>query len=442
MSLVVSSFRWILKGHNSTAATVQTLLAKVLFVAINIATGIVTARSLGPEGRGEQAAIILWPQFFAFAMTLGLPSALLFNLKRYPEEKSKLFPAALLLGAALGALAAVTGTVFIPYWLTQYSTEVVHTAQWFMLTAPFGPLWLILIAALEAHGDFTTANHMRYLPSICALIVLLGLAWTQTLTPLTAAMAYLLPGLPIFFWMLRYFWQLSQPCWRGLNTAFRKLLSYGLRSYGIDLLKTLAGQLDGVLVVGLLSPASMGIYVVAISLCRMLSIFQGAIVVVLFPKATARPVAEVVALVGRAVRVSTALTILVGIVVMLFGTVLLRILYGPEFVESIALVRILVVEVIASDAMLVLAQAFMALGRPGIVTVLQAVGLGLSVPLLVLLIPAYGLIGAGLALLGSSIIRLVLVLLSYPLILKVRPPGLLITREDLYFLKQRIFEKT
>jgi O-antigen/teichoic acid export membrane protein len=241
--------------------------------------------------------------------------------------------------------------------------------------------------------------------------------------------------------MLRYLWRQSQPSWHGLNTACRKLLSYGSRSYGVDLLKTLEGQLDQVLIVGLLSPASLGIYAVALSLCRMLNVFQGALEIVLLPKLSARPVTEVVALVGRAMRVSTAITTLAGIIVMVAGPELVRILYGSEFIKSVALVRILAVQVTVDGAMLVLAQAFMALGRPGTITVFQAVGVGLCVPLLLLLIPLYGEVGAGLALLGSATIRLVLVLISFPLILKVRPPNLLITGEDLYFLKQRIFEK-
>lgn len=442
VSPVVSKIRWVLKGRSGAAATIQTLLSKILIIAVNVATGVITARTLGPEGRGEQAAMILWPQFLAFAMTLGLPSALLFNLKRYPDKESELFSAALLLGFVIGVVASLTGIIFIPQWLIEYSAEVIHIAQWFMLTAPLGLLWLIFMAALEAHGNFTLANHLRYLSPVLTLIVLSGLAMTQTLTPLTAGLAYLLPSLPIFLWLLIYLWKIFQPRWQSLWEACRQLLNYGLRSYGVDLMVTLAGQLDQALVIGLLSPTSMGVYIVALSLSRMLNVFQSAIVVVLFPKASARPITEVVALVGRAVRVSTTLAILAGIFVILFGTELLRILYGPEFVESVTLVRILVIEVTVSGAMLVLAQAFMALGRPGMVTVFQASGLVLSVPLLVWLIPVYGLVGAGLALLIATTTRLFLVLLSYPLILKVRPPNLLITREDFYFLKQRIFEKT
>jgi O-antigen/teichoic acid export membrane protein len=95
--------------------------------------------------------------------------------------------------------------------------------------------------------------------------------------------------------------------------SLRALLPYGVRSYGIDLLGALSLQIDQALVVGFLSPAAMGTYVVALSLSRMLQLFQQAVVMVLFPKAAGRPADEVIALTGQAARISTVLTSLAGI---------------------------------------------------------------------------------------------------------------------------------
>jgi O-antigen/teichoic acid export membrane protein len=439
MKALTESVRWVWRAHSGTAATVQTILTRVFILAINMATGIITARTLGPEGRGEQAAMILWPQFLAYAMTLGMPVALLYNFKRYPEEESELFSAALLLGTGLGIVATFTGVIFIPVWLSQYSMEVIRTAQAFMIFAPMSLLSVIFTGALEARHNFTVSNQVRYLPPLITLTILAGFALAHGLTPFTAGLAYILPALPIFSWMLVRLWKRYHPRWRGLGKSYQRLIGYGLRSYGIDLLSTLASQVDQALVIGLLTPASMGMYVVALSLSRMLNLFQSAIVTVLLPKAVARPVEEVVDLTGRAARTSMALTLLVAMTVMLLGPVLLRLLYGSEFMGAVPVFRILVIEVVIGGTTWVLAQAFMALGRPGTVSILQGIGLGLSVPLMLLLIPTYGLVGAGLALLGSTTARLIFVLVSYPLFLKVRPPGLIITRKDWYFMQQ-IFE--
>ena len=102
----------------------------------------------------------------------------------------------------------------------------------------------------------------------------------------------------------------------------------------------------------------------------------------------------------------------------------MSLLYGREYRGANVVLRILVLEVVLSGATLVLSQAFMALGRPGIITALQVTGLALTVPLMFLLIPRFGIAGAGAALLCSTIARLIFVLVSFPVFLKMRVPSL------------------
>jgi O-antigen/teichoic acid export membrane protein len=78
-----------------------------------------------------------------------------------------------------------------------------------------------------------------------------------------------------------------------------------------------------------------------------------------------------------------------------------------------------------------MAQAFMAMGRPGTVTLLQALGLSLSVPLMLLLIPRFGVAGAATALLLSTIARAIFLLTGFRLFLKSRPPNVIPRPADL-----------
>lgn len=417
--------------RSGVAAALQTLLVNVLILGVNFGTGIITARLLGPDGRGEQAAIVVWPQFLSHAVAFGLPAALLYNLKCYPGRASQTFSAALLLGVSLGGLAAVGGMLLIPHWLTQYSSEVVLFAQLSMLATPVSLMTLVLTAALLGREEFTLYNAVRYTPPLLTLLALVLLALTHHLTPFNVALAYLLSVVPVFLWILVRLWRLYRPRWDALHSALRNLTSYSLRSAGIDFATTLSLYLDRVLVVGLLSPAAMGLYVVALSLAQMLQVFQSAVVSVLFSKATGRSVEEVAALTGWAARVSSTMTLLAALGLAIFGPWLLILFYGQEYIDAVGVFRILVIEMVLSGTTWVLAQAFMALDRPGKVALLQGVGLSLTLPLLLVLVPRYGLEGAGLALLISASVRLVLVIVSFPLILKVRVPRLIPTWSDL-----------
>src|SRR5206468_10352638 len=128
---------------------------------------------------------------------------------------------------------------------------------------------------------------------------------------------------------------------------------------------------------------------------------------------------ELIALTGRAVRVSTACTAISGVGVGIFGPILLSLLYGREYRHATAILNILIIEMIITGSTLVLTPAFMALGRPGYVTFLQSSGLVLSIPLLLFLVPRWGVVGASYALLTAAVIRLAFAILSFPFVLKL-----------------------
>jgi O-antigen/teichoic acid export membrane protein len=131
---------------------------------------------------------------------------------------------------------------------------------------------------------------------------------------------------------------------------------------------------------------------------------------------------------------TTLLTTLCGAGIMLAGPRLLVFLYGPEYRGAASILRILVIEVILAGVTQVLSQPFMALSRPGVITALQVIGLLLTIPLMVVLVPRLGIEGAALALLLSTTARFAFVLASFSRFLNLPHPGLLPRGADLRFL--------
>jgi O-antigen/teichoic acid export membrane protein len=180
----------------------------------------------------------------------------------------------------------------------------------------------------------------------------------------------------------------------------------------------------------MLSAGTMGTYVVALSLSRVLGIFQTSVVAVLFPKAIGRTPAEIVELTGKAARVSTLCATMIGILILILGRMALVLLYGHSYSAATPVLRVLIVEVVLGGLAMVLAQAAMALGRPGVVTTLQTLGLALTVPLMFLLVPRWGIMGAAFALLLSTCSRLLFMVLSFPRLLGIECPRLWIDASD------------
>ena len=363
-------------------AVAHSILSKIVILGLQAGTGILTARTLLPVGRGELAAMILWPLFMASVTTLGVPSSLIYYLRHRPEERERLIANGFLMATVLGIVAAAVAAFVLPWWLHQYSSSIIHAAEWFLLTVPICSVTLAGRAILEASEEFSTSNAIQTLTPFATLVGLLGFLAAHRLNPYTAAIAYIAASIPTFWLMIGRVRRAGLSGWHCNPVIMKLMMGYGVRSYGIDLLGTLALQVDQVLVVSLLSPGAMGSYVVVLSLSRMLNLFQNSVVMVLFPKAAGRSAEEVVALTGRSVRASGLITALCGVFVCVTGPTLLRILYGKEYVGAVGALRVLVIEVVLSGATFVLAQAFMALGRPGIITILQAIGLSLSIPMM------------------------------------------------------------
>jgi O-antigen/teichoic acid export membrane protein len=423
---------------SASAAFAQSAATKLLIIGINAATGIVTARALAPAGRGELSAMILSYSFLSSALTLGLPSALTYQLRSKPEKASNLMGTGLLLCGLISSLSALAGFYLLPFWIPQYSPTVLLFARVFLFNTPIALFFLVGRAAVESRGGFSASNLSLIGPPAATLAGLVPLKLLGWLTPVTAAWCYVLPGVPVFFWMFVQIRHMFAPRLHEVVQSARSLLSYGTRSYGIDLCGTMSLYVDQALVVRLLAPDLMGIYVVALSLSRLLNAFHTSVVMVLFPKAVAQPPLEIVAMTGRAVRITTALTSACGIAIILAGPALLTLLYGAEYRGATNVLRVLVVEVVLTGATQVMSQAYMALGRPGVVTTLQVVGLSLTIPLMLFFIPRLGIMGAAIALLLSTCARFTFVLVSFPLLLKLPVPDLLLRREDIAGVRQQI----
>src|SRR4051812_20214569 len=183
-------------------AVMQSMSGRILFVLINAATGIITARALHPAGRGELAALGVWPNFLGSLMTLGLPSAFIYWSRTQPERRSSLLWVSLPLTVVLGGLATLVGVIGIPFWLTQYSPHVIHVAQLLMLNAFVVLMIANARAACEAESDFFASSVALCMPPLLALFGLIGLAASHRLTPVSAAAAYVLSGIPACVFLL------------------------------------------------------------------------------------------------------------------------------------------------------------------------------------------------------------------------------------------------
>ena len=446
-SLVTETGSRAAKGSHQV---VYSVINRIGILLLNVSTGVLTARQLHPTGRGALAAMILWPLFLASATTLGLPSSVIYHLRRSDtllpgreprDRRADLVLNALSMAFLLGIFATVCAQFLLPVWMHQYSPLYIQWARLFVLTLPLCSIMIVGQAILEGLDRFSLSNYVQIAVPIATLALLLVFLFSHHLNPITAGISYVMAAFPNAISILL----LIRRQWTGpfqgrfQLSACRLLLGYGFRSAGIDLLGALALQIDQVLVVSLLAPAAMGAYVVVLSLSRMLNLFQTSVVMVLFPRAAGKSAEQIRETVGLCVRVSSYVTLASAVGTALIGPTLIRLLYGPSYLTALTALRILLIEIVLQGGVSIMAQAFLALGRPGIVTILQATGLSISIPLMLVLIPRLGLNGAALALLASTTARFLFVFFGFRVFLRTRLPQILPDWQDAGLIRSRVF---
>ena len=433
-SIIRRRMLWTIRGAGGAAAAAQALAGRILTILLSMFNGVVVARHLGPAGRGDQAALMLWPQLLPAALTLGLPYAVIYHARSTPEKKQRFYGVAFASAIFLGLAACAIGRCGVPQWLHRYNGHIIAQSRELMLFALIFALIPFMSSILESEHSFSRANILRYLPTVLTTICLSTLWVTHAFSPLTASLAYFIPTALVALLLLPKIILLLSLKPQAISSVMRPLFSYGFRVYGTNLLGLFSQQIDQMLVVGFLSPTELGVYVVCLSASRVLNLFETSLATVMLPKTAGKAKAEVASIVSLLGRLTFALSGGAAVILALLIPWVLPAVYGHEFRLGIATTEVLLLESVIGSTTNVLLQAYLAVDRPAVVTLFQLIGLAVAVPLLVLMIPRYGLVGAATALLASTSLRYVFARYGYRYILCVPIPKLSLSASDLRFV--------
>lgn len=442
MTMAVAKNR---RDYSMIQNILMTSFANILIMGVTTLTSIVTARMFGATGKGELAAVLFWPAFISGLAALGLPTSLIYNVKKHSDQLPTYISMSFAVQLPISLIAGIISWFGIPLWLSGYSESVVTIARWY--TVSMVPV-LLLMGVLAASAQGTEKFHIYNLSRLLApLFNLFGLValWASGL--LTVEKAIMISFAANILVLLGYMFMMRQQIFGSINQLVAQfktcihLFSYGIRVYGVELLGTLYNQFDKIIILALLTPMDFGLYSVVYALSRMFNVVQMAITNVIFPKVAGMEQEKVLTLVGRAFRISMVLMTIIIIPSMLIGRFFIGLLFGPEFLQASSTFYLLSLECIVGGGSWILASAFNALGRPGVIVIRQVIALGVTITLFFVLTPLFGLFGIGLALLLGSFVRILMSLISISVIFKMPIRKMLYDRADISFLKDRLREK-
>lgn len=373
--------------------------------AANIATGLLAARLLLPEGRGELAEIMLWAGLIVEFGIIGLSDALLYRAATGASSPRALFAAAALITVILSVVLIAAGFVVEPLVITD-SAGTLELALSYLV--PFIPLYLAsLFAATIFQGqlDIVVWNLLRGAVAL-GYLLFIGLAWwTGHATVAGFAIANLAGiGISLVVGLVL----LARRGWIGVATdrqTLHGLVVYGAKVHAGELLNSARQKVDQALVALWLPHAELGLYVVALTVANGPLILAQTLGNLAFPKISNQAELGGKAVVfGRYLRFTLAVTIVCTAILLPLNPWLIPLLFGQPFGRAATVANIMLIGLPAAGAKILFMSALKAWDRSLVIVRAEAAGLAAASLSLVLLLPSFGIVGAAWSLVAANVV--------------------------------------
>jgi O-antigen/teichoic acid export membrane protein len=382
---------------------------RVLTVVAMLAITVVTARWLGPEGRGVYTLVLLYSQI-GVTLLGGAGSALAYQISNQGRPAREVVTVAVTLAAGVGALALIVTVAIV--------AASGQADLWWLAIAGAAQIPLLVGAALTwgflGSDDHAAYNRAIIAPSLLTLLALCVLLGPEYLvqgegSARTALIAWLLGQSAVVLWLLwlgRRAW--LPPDWRAITpAALLSLVTFGLQTGIADFISFLNYRVDVFLLEVLRGTEEVGVYSVAVQSAEALWFISSAVSVVIYARVGSLPRAEAAALAARAMRHSVFIIAVLGGGLALVSGVAMPLLFGAAYDAADDAFRLLLPGIVVFGLGRIFSTFFTnALGRPRVPLAIAATSLGISLPLCLLLIPRLGMNGSAIATSVSYIVSI------------------------------------
>lgn len=383
-----------------------TFVVQAAYVAIAFAVGLLTARLLGPTGKGVYALPVVQAGLIA-SMFGGLTSTTSYYLLNERVGRNVIGALSLttLIFVAGGSLA-VLGVAFFSHEL------------W---AAPAAIASLPATATIAAvRGYVTGIKRVRYVASISLTLALVTFVLTAVglfliqRSPLVAIVAWVasttVVGTVAWIAMLVHARTLEP----GEPLHLRRFLAMTLKGGATALVSLLNYRADLYIVAIMLSTRDLGLYSVATSAPQALLFPAQVAATVTSPHIGGLDRHAAAALAARCSRHSMLISLVICAAVFALAPEIIGIFYGPSFLPMVPALRVLLVGVVALALAGPISSYYtLKLAKPEIPLALAGISAAICIAGTIVLIPLFGIVGAASASTGAYIIAQILALFYF-----------------------------
>lgn len=350
-------------------------------------SGPILARTLGPDGRGNLAAILLPVTLAPVLFSLGLGTYVTRETARGaspPRLLGSVGPVML----ALGVVAAVFGPTIAELFADGRDVVNTYVLVGFLLMplSLFSLLLLDFAMGLERWDMVVMSRVIAAVGSTAGIVVLWALG---SLTVASAAIVTLATGLLSTISTLPLLRELRRP--QFSLEVVGESAGFGLKAWVGGLGSVANVRLDQILMTRLVEPRELGLYVVAVTVS---SFFVNPVIGALSAGMMPRFASGDTALIARVLRTTVAGVALVSVCIAVGAPLIIRLMFGGAFDDALPMTWLLLVAAVPLAGSTVLSTALTSSGHPGFSAGSEFVTLLVTIPCLLLTLSPYGAIAA------------------------------------------------
>jgi O-antigen/teichoic acid export membrane protein len=361
---------------------------------LNVATGVLLARSLGPQGRGELAAVMIWPGLLAAVGSVGVVDAITVHTARANTSIGTLLGTGITLCLLQSGVLVAAGMLVVTVALAHYGSHTLHWAYLFLAYIPLYLLAMYLMAILNGMGRYSRFHALRFLVIGASTAGLVTLALVDRLTVGGATVVFLLAHVAALVASALGL-RTMLPTLRVDKEVARNLLWFGVRSHSGNLTSMLNERLDQLLISILLAPTQLGLYVIAVTLTSLTGLVGSSVSLVALPSLAQLPPGPAREQAAQRLVASTLIgSLAVTVPVLLLLPWLIGTFFGSSFQAAAPSARVLLLAAVVFSTNRVLSAILRAVGRPLDAGWAELLALAVTSVGLATLLPALGLLGA------------------------------------------------
>lgn len=374
-----------------------TFLTQTVGMILGVIGGIITARILGPELKGQVAMLTLLAQMLFMLASMGLGSTFAFFTagKKYPSRQ--IMTMALLSAILFGGFALLLFVLTFP----------LHAALWSSLPRSLVIISCLLVffliysnylhRILIGHGQIYQMNLAGFLNSATTFLGIVTFVWVFSFGVAGNLLAIVLATVAqtsLLCWFLRADLcpvpTFSQGIWL-------EGLTYGIKAHALLLVNFLNYRIDLLLLKHFSDDATVGIYSLSVGMAELMWMVPDATMGPLFSEVASSDARSRSHYTLLTVRWSLIFLVTLAVVGIIFGEHFITLLYGKDYLPSYQPFLWLLPGICLFPIFKLLTVDLAARGYPGYGTIASVVALMMNLVGNIFLIPPMGTAGAALA---------------------------------------------